>query len=82
MRSASVTRSVVGAGVINDVTKYAAELARTPYLWLATDYRRARLIRRRYTILDCLEDLGWLQRGIDALFAPDGFSERRLRGRL
>ena len=27
---------------------------------LAADYRRARLIRRRYTILDCLEDLGWL----------------------
>ena len=40
---------------------------------LAADYRRARLIRRRYTLLDCLDDLGWLDRAIDALFAPRGF---------
>jgi len=40
---------------------------------LTRDYRRARLIRRRYTILDCLEDLGWLDRAIGALFAPDGY---------
>ncbi len=40
---------------------------------LAADYRRARLIRRRYTLLDCLDDLGWLDRAIDALFAPGGF---------
>jgi glycerol-1-phosphate dehydrogenase [NAD(P)+] len=33
---------------------------------LARDYRRARLIRRRYTILDCLEDLGWLDVAIEA----------------
>src|SRR6185437_13069223 len=31
---------------------------------LAADYRRARLIRRRYTLLDCLDDLGWLDRAI------------------
>lgn len=40
---------------------------------LAADYRRARLIRRRYTILDVLEDLGWLDEGIDALFSVGGF---------
>ncbi|HXR57379.1 MAG TPA: sn-glycerol-1-phosphate dehydrogenase [Casimicrobiaceae bacterium] len=40
---------------------------------LAADYRRARLIRRRYTLLDCLDDLGWLDRAIDAVFAPGGF---------
>ena len=40
---------------------------------LQRDYRRARLIRRRYTILDVLEDFGWLDRAIDALFAPGGF---------
>jgi len=33
---------------------------------LACDVRRARLIRRRYTVLDCLEDLGWLDAAIDA----------------
>ena len=43
---------------------------------LARDYRRARLIRRRYTLLDCLDDLGWLDRAIDALFAPNGFWSR------
>jgi glycerol-1-phosphate dehydrogenase [NAD(P)+] len=40
---------------------------------MAADYRRARLIRRRYTLLDLLEDLGWLDRAISDLFAPDGF---------
>jgi glycerol-1-phosphate dehydrogenase [NAD(P)+] len=44
-----------------------------PLRKLASDYRRARLIRRRYTLLDCLEDLGWLDAAITALFAPDGF---------
>jgi glycerol-1-phosphate dehydrogenase [NAD(P)+] len=40
---------------------------------LAADYRRARLIRRRYTILDVLEDLGWLDEAIDSLFSAGGF---------
>ena len=45
----------------------------------AFDHRRARLIRRRYTILDLVEDLGWLDRAIDALFAADGFWGRQCR---
>lgn len=40
---------------------------------LAADYRRARLIRRRYTLLDLLEDLGWLDRALADLFGPRGF---------
>ena len=52
-----------------------------PLAQLARDYRRARLIRRRYTILDCLDDLGWLDAAIAALFMPGGFwacrSDRR-----
>ena len=50
----------------------------------AVDHRRVRLIRRRYTILDLVEDLGWLDRAIDALFAADGFWGRQsnYRGRL
>jgi len=40
---------------------------------LAADYRRARLIRRRYTILDCLEDLGWLDAAVQSLVASEGF---------
>ena len=44
---------------------------------LAVDYRRARLIRRRYTILDVLDDLGWLDEAIGALFAAGGFWDRR-----
>jgi len=46
---------------------------------LAADYRRARLIRRRYTVLDVLEDLGWLDDGIDALFSSGGFWAARAR---
>jgi glycerol-1-phosphate dehydrogenase [NAD(P)+] len=40
---------------------------------LAADYRRARLIRRRYTVLDLLDDLGWLDAAITDLFSPGGF---------
>jgi len=40
---------------------------------LAADYRRARLIRRRYTLLDLLEDLGWLDHATSALFEARGF---------
>jgi glycerol-1-phosphate dehydrogenase [NAD(P)+] len=50
-----------------------------PLAKLATDYRRARLIRRRYTILDCLEDLGWLDKAIEGLFSVDGFWSSRSR---
>jgi len=32
---------------------------------LAADCRRARLIRRRYTVLDLLDETGWLDRAID-----------------
>ncbi|WIM10326.1 MAG: arabinose operon protein AraM [Enhydrobacter sp.] len=39
----------------------------------ATDYARARLIRRRYTGLDLLHDLGWLDRAVADLFAAGGF---------
>ena len=39
----------------------------------ARDHARARLIRRRFTGLDVLHDLGWLDRAVVELFAPGGF---------
>jgi glycerol-1-phosphate dehydrogenase [NAD(P)+] len=39
----------------------------------ARDYARARLIRRRFTGLDVLHDLGVLERAVIELFAPGGF---------
>ncbi|MGD9880757.1 MAG: sn-glycerol-1-phosphate dehydrogenase [Reyranella sp.] len=39
----------------------------------AQDYRRARLIRRRFTGLDVLHELGWLDAMVSDLFATDGF---------
>ena len=39
----------------------------------AGDYRRARLIRRRYTALDLLHELGWLDAMVSSLFSSDGF---------
>jgi glycerol-1-phosphate dehydrogenase [NAD(P)+] len=39
----------------------------------ARDHARARLIRRRFTGLDVLHDLGWLDRAVGELFAPGGF---------
>ena len=49
---------------------------------LAADYRRARLIRRRYTVLDLVDDLGWLDDAIGALFAADGFWGRQADANL
>jgi glycerol-1-phosphate dehydrogenase [NAD(P)+] len=39
----------------------------------ARDYRRARLIRRRFTGLDVLHDLGWLGKAVGDLFEVGGF---------
>ncbi len=39
----------------------------------AQDYARARMIRRRFTALDLLHDLGWLDMAVSDLFAPGGF---------
>lgn len=52
------------------------ELGITP-VSLARDYRRARLIRRRYTVLDLLDELGWLDTAVHELFSPDGFWGRQ-----
>ena len=39
----------------------------------ARDHARARLIRRRFTGLDVLHDLGWLGTAVQEMFAPGGF---------
>lgn len=39
----------------------------------AQDYRRARLIRRRFTGLDVLHELGWLDAMVSDLFGASGF---------
>ena len=39
----------------------------------ARDYKRARLIRRRFTGLDVLHDLGWLDAAVSELFGANGF---------
>jgi glycerol-1-phosphate dehydrogenase [NAD(P)+] len=66
--AATMERWLMAAGAASRPSHLGLSLAH-----LRRDYRRARLIRRRYTILDVLEDFGWLDRAIDALFAPDGF---------
>jgi len=68
---------LVAAGAASHPADLGLSLAQ-----LRRDYRRARLIRRRYTILDVLEDFGWLDRAIDAMFAPGGFWGRRIRGEM
>ena len=39
----------------------------------ARDHARARMIRRRFTGLDVLHDLGWLERAVADLFGQGGF---------
>lgn len=46
----------------------------------ARDYGRARLIRRRFTGLDLLHDLGWLDSAVADLFAAGGFWESAAHG--
>jgi len=73
--AATMEQWLAAAGAASHPADLGLSLAR-----LQRDYRRARLIRRRYTILDVLEDFGWLDRAIDALFSPGGFWNRRARG--
>jgi glycerol-1-phosphate dehydrogenase [NAD(P)+] len=42
----------------------------------AHDYKRARLIRRRFTGLDVLHELGWLDAMVSDLFGASGFWRR------
>jgi glycerol-1-phosphate dehydrogenase [NAD(P)+] len=44
-----------------------------PRAALRDSYRRARMIRRRYTVLDLAAETGILDQCVDALFAPGGF---------
>ena len=71
MPAARLQRSLAAAGCPSHPHEVGVTLAA-----LARDYRRARLIRRRYTLLDCLDDLGWLDRAIDAVCGPGGFWRR------
>lgn len=72
--AATMTQWLAACGAASHPADLGVSLAK-----LAADYRRARLIRRRYTLLDCLEDLGWLDTAIQAQFADGGFWQRRTR---
>ncbi|MEO6748342.1 MAG: iron-containing alcohol dehydrogenase, partial [Casimicrobiaceae bacterium] len=72
--AATMEQWLSGCGAASHPTDLGVSLDK-----LAKDYRRARLIRRRYTLLDCLEDLGCLDAGIQALFTKEGFWGRRRR---
>jgi glycerol-1-phosphate dehydrogenase [NAD(P)+] len=77
LRTTLATR-LVGASTMQQRLRAAGAAAHPADLGiampaLALDYRRARLIRRRYTLLDLLEDLGWLDRAVAELFSPQGF---------
>ncbi|BBK32775.1 glycerol-1-phosphate dehydrogenase [NAD(P)+] [Stella humosa] len=66
--AARMQAQLAAAGAPSRLDQIAVSPAR-----MAADYRRARLIRRRYTVLDLLADLGRLDEAVDSLFAPDGF---------
>jgi glycerol-1-phosphate dehydrogenase [NAD(P)+] len=66
--AATLARWLTACGAASHPSDIGVTLAK-----LAVDYRRARLIRRRYTILDCLDDLGWLDVAFDALCGETGY---------
>jgi glycerol-1-phosphate dehydrogenase [NAD(P)+] len=47
---------------------------------LRSTYRRAQMIRKRFTVLDLADQAGVLDACVDELFAPGGFWERKLAG--
>jgi glycerol-1-phosphate dehydrogenase [NAD(P)+] len=70
--AARIANSIVSAATMQQWLRRCGAVAQPADIGLspqklAADIRRARLIRRRYTILDCLEDLGLLDRAIAAV---------------
>ena len=51
---------------------HPSELGLTPAAFRDT-YHRARMIRRRYTVLDLAAETGLLDECVEELFAPGGF---------
>jgi glycerol-1-phosphate dehydrogenase [NAD(P)+] len=80
-----LTGQLLPAATLRDQLR-AADSPTTPQdIGLAPDalrdtYRRAQMIRRRYTVLDLTNQAGILDACVEELFAPDGFWGRALAG--
>jgi glycerol-1-phosphate dehydrogenase [NAD(P)+] len=80
-----LTQQLLPAATLRDQLR-AADSPTTPQdIGLGADalrdtYRRAQMIRRRYTVLDLTNQAGILDACVDELFAPDGFWGRALAG--
>ncbi len=71
--AAEVRRWLLAAGAPADGAAIGLSAAQH-----AADYRRARLVRRRYTALDLLHELGALDDAVHSLFSGNGFWADRL----
>jgi glycerol-1-phosphate dehydrogenase [NAD(P)+] len=72
-RAGEVRRWLLAAGAPADGAAIGLSAAQH-----AADYRRARLVRRRYTALDLLHELGALDEAVRSLFSGNGFWADRL----
>jgi glycerol-1-phosphate dehydrogenase [NAD(P)+] len=72
-RAEEVRRWLLAAGAPADGAAIGLSAAQH-----AADYRRARLVRRRYTALDLLHELGVLDDAVRSLFSSNGFWADRL----
>lgn len=68
MTAAQVQAALQAAGAPTDPAAIGVDLSR-----LQSSYCRAQQIRRRYTVLDLLNEAGILSDCVDTLFAPGGF---------
>ncbi len=66
--ASQMRRMLAAAGVVTDPLQVGIERAQHQQTIL-----EARLIRRRYTVLDLLYDVGMLETAVEATFAPDGY---------
>lgn len=74
-RAQEVRRWLLAAGAPADSASIGLSAAQH-----AADYRRARLVRRRYTALDLLHELGALDDAVRSLFSGNGFWVQGHRG--
>ena len=67
-RAAEMRRKLAAAGAPSTSAAIGVPPAKH-----ARDHGRARMIRRRFTALDLLHDLGWLDTAVGELFGKEGF---------
>ncbi len=82
-----VSEQLITAGELRDMLRVAGCPTNPEEIGLGREdfkatYRRAQMIRKRYTVLDLANEAGILDECVDELFAPGGFWTREAAGKV